>query len=193
MRSACGITDNFPVHFDLVTGFRDIERSEIPDVPTDDGVERECLIDTVRKLSRQRPPDAFLRIHVPERFVRAVYPEPSVPDGKRVARQSDTPFDVVFQDMHLDLVPAVGMREVEDQHVAPLCFPKSRCAVYLGLFQPQRRVESNSRAPSVGFQTATKSPSTSSRLHRVAGDAEGGEEEDLREEPKGDQNHQSEK
>ena len=31
------------------------------------------------------------------------------------------------------------------------------------------------------------------RLHRVAGDAEGGEEEDLREEPKGDQNHQSEK
>ena len=30
-------------------------------------------------------------------------------------------------------------------------------------------------------------------LHRVAGDAEGGEEEDLREEPKGDQNHQSEK
>lgn len=76
------------------------------------------------KLSRQRPPDAFLRIHVPERFVRAVYPEPSVPDGKRVARQSDTPFDVVFQDMHLDLVPAVGMREVEDQHVAPLCFPE---------------------------------------------------------------------
>ena len=145
------------------------------------------------ELSRQRPPDAFLRIHVPERFVRAVYPEPSVPDGKRVARQSDTPFDVVFQDMHLDLVPAVGMREVEDQHVAPLCFPKSRCAVYLGLFQPQRRVEVEQPCAERRFPDRHEIPFDQFRLHRVAGDAEGGEEEDLREEPKGDQNHQSEK
>ena len=75
------------------------------------------------------------------------------------------------------------MREVEDQHIAPLCFPESRHAVYLGLFQPQRRVEVEQPCAERRFPDRHKVPFRQFRLHRVAGDAEGSEEEDLDENP----------
>ena len=90
--------------------------------------------------------------------------------------------------MHLDLVPAVGMWEVEDQHITPLGFPKSRCAVYLGLFQPQCRIEVEQPCAERRFPDRHEIPFDQLRFHRVAGDTEGGKEEDLRENPDADYN-----
>ena len=91
-----------------------------------------------------------------------------------LTRQADTPFDVIFQDVHLDLVPAVRMREVEDQHVAPPHSPKPRHAVNLGLLQSQRRVEVEQPCAERRFPNRHEIPFDQLRLHRVAGDAEGG-------------------
>ena len=75
------------------------------------------------------------------------------------------------------------MREVEDQHVAPPHSPKPRHAVNLGLLQSQRRVEVEQPCAERRFPNRHEIPFDQLRLHRVAGDAEGGEEEDLRENP----------
>ncbi|MFQ9020849.1 MAG: hypothetical protein ACLR6J_04850 [Parabacteroides merdae] len=40
----------------------------------------------------------------------------------------------------------------------PLGFPKSRCAVYLGLFQPQCRIEVEQRSAERRFQTCHEIP-----------------------------------
>ena len=95
--------------------------------------------------------------------------------------------------MHLDLVPAVRMREVEDQHIAPPYSPKSRYAVYCGLFQPQCRIEVEQSCAERRFPNRHKVPFDQFRLHRVAGDAEGGEEEDLGESPNTGHNENNQK
>ena len=181
------------VHRDGRACLRDKERPEVLDVPVDDAVVREATVNPVGKILRPRPADTLLGFRIPECPLEAVYVEIAVADGERVAWQRDAPFDVILQDVHLNFAPVVRMREVEDQDVAPPRLAQSRHAVNLRLLQPERRVHVEQPRPERRLPDPHIVPLHQSRLHRVAGYAEGGKEEDLTKNPQQKQGDCTEK
>lgn len=125
-----------PVHRDRVTFSGNIHRTEVPDVPPHEAIERKGEILFGGNMGRVKAHDALLRFDVPHQQVCVCYLVDAVCHIQRVARNGDAPFDVVFGDLHLHFVPPVpfGIREVEHQHVVMLYVSPSGQSVDVHLF-----------------------------------------------------------
>ena len=93
--------------------------SEILQVPIA-FVVRECLENSFREIFRFHLSDAMLRFPISQVFFRPVDLVDTVPDGKGVSRQGNTAFDIVFEEVHLNLFPRVRMGKMKDQYVIAL-------------------------------------------------------------------------